>query len=371
MLGLAFDVISAPIIPATARPMASLWAACWNLRKGQPERRDASPKRRGPRLASCPQPDLISFGFMADYSIGVDLGGTNLRAAAITKDGEQLDKISGTTNLDEGRDAVITDIVNSIVTLRSRFSDHRLVGLGVAVPGFIEMEKGIVVGTNNLPEFEGFPVRDEIEARLGTRVILENDANAAALGEKWIGAGKGVNDLVLITLGTGIGGGIICGGRVLHGSVGMAGELGHMTVFPNGNPCGCGNYGCLEKHASATAITAMARLLQLGDDLTSKQVYELATQGNPKARMTFEVMGQALGIAIANLINIFNFPLFLLSGGMLPAWDRFSPRMMAEIEARSFTYRNACTRIDKAALGSEAGLFGAAYLPLLEASSIS
>ena len=109
-------------------------------------------------------------------------------------------------------------------------------------------------------------------------MILENDANAAALGEKWMGAGREVDDLVLLTLGTGIGGGIIAGGRVLRGIVGMAGELGHITVVPSGNPCGCGNQGCLEKHASATAITAMARLMQLGEELTSKDVFELAKQ---------------------------------------------------------------------------------------------
>ena len=112
-----------------------------------------------------------------------------------------------------------------------------------------------------MPEFENYPVRDEIEKRLGAKVILENDANAAALGEKWMGAGREVDDLVLLTLGTGIGGGIIVGGRVLRGQLGMAGELGHLTVVPNGNPCGCGNRGCVEKHASATAIAAMARLI--------------------------------------------------------------------------------------------------------------
>src|SRR5262249_3237419 len=155
-------------------------------------------------------------------SIGVDLGGTNLRAAAISSDGEILDKISGRTELSEGRDTVIADIVGAIVTLRDRRSDSRLVGVGIGVPGFIEIEKGLIVGSNNLPEFEGFPVRDEIEHRLGTPVILENDANAAALGEKWMGAGRDVKDLVLLTLGTGIGGGIISNGRVIHGCVGMA-----------------------------------------------------------------------------------------------------------------------------------------------------
>jgi glucokinase len=229
------------------------------------------------------------------------------------------------------------------------------------------MDKGIIVGSNNLPQFEGFPVRDDIEHRLGTQVILENDANAAALGEKWIGAGKEVNDLVLLTLGTGIGGGIISAGKVLHGHVGMAGELGHMTVVPNGNPCGCGNYGCLEKHASATAIVSMARMLSLGENLSSEDVFKMAVAGDQKAKMIFHTMGSSLGIALATLINIFNFPLYLLSGGVLPAWDQFAPAMLDEVEKRSFTYRNARTTIDKATLGNEAGLFGAAYLPLQHA----
>ena len=133
-----------------------------------------------------------------------------------------------------------------------------------------------------MPEFDNYPVRDEIEKRLGAKVILENDANAAALGEKWMGAGRDVDDLVLLTLGTGIGGGIIVDGRVLHGHLGMAGELGHLTVVPNGNPCGCGNRGCVEKHASATAIAAMARLIGLGHDLTSEDVYKLAVEGNDR-----------------------------------------------------------------------------------------
>ena len=179
------------------------------------------------------------------------------------------------------------------------------------------MEKGVIVGSNNMPGFDNFPIRDDIEGKLGTPIFLENDANAAALGEKWIGAGREVQDLILLTLGTGIGGGIISGGRVLHGYLGMAGELGHITVVPDGNPCGCGNFGCLEKHASATAIVAMARMLQLGDDITSEQVYKLAKDGNERAKMVFHTMGTNLGVALATLINIFNFPLCLLSGGVL------------------------------------------------------
>jgi glucokinase len=308
---------------------------------------------------------MVSSTFMAEYSIGVDLGGTNLRAAAITKDGKIVDKLSAETNTAGGREAVISDIINAINGLRAKHPGDRLAGVGIGVPGFILIEKGFIVGSNNLPFLEDFPLRDDIERRLGTPVILENDANAAALGEKWMGAGKEVSDLVLLTLGTGVGGGIISGGRVLHGFVGMAGELGHLTVVPNGNPCGCGNIGCLEKHASATAVETMAKLLSLGDNLTSLDVYNLAMEGNERAKTVFESMGSALGVGLAMLINTFNFPLYLLSGGALPAWDFFAPAMFEEVKKRSYTFRHTNTRIERATLGNQAGLYGAAYLPFL------
>lgn len=302
---------------------------------------------------------------MTKYSIGLDLGGTNLRAAAIEESGKMIHKVSGGTNLSAGREAVVDDMAAAINELRNTCGGG-LAGVGIGVPGFIIMETGVITDSPNLPGFENFPIRDQIEQRLGAPVILENDANAAALGEKWMGAGREVNDLVLLTLGTGIGGGIICGGRVLHGFVGMAGELGHMTVNPTGNPCGCGNRGCLEKHASATAVTAMAKMQGLGDHLSSEAVYTLAAQGNEKAREIFVAMGEALGIALANLVGVFNYPLYLLSGGMLPAWDFFAPPMLAEIQRRSFVYRATRPRVEKATLGNEAGLYGAAYLPLNE-----
>lgn len=300
----------------------------------------------------------------AQYSIGVDLGGTNLRAAVMGSDGVILERVSGKTNLAAGRQAVVDDIVGAIQGLAGKQSGSPA-GVGVAVPGFIDIERGLIVGSNNLPEFDGYPVREEISGRLGTRVILENDANAAALGEKRFGAGRDVDSLALLTLGTGIGGGIIHRGRIVHGMVGMAGEFGHMTVFPGGNPCGCGSTGCLEKHASATAISAMARLLQLGEAATAAEVHEMALgegERAVRARRVFEHMGTALGIALANLVNVFNFPLYLLSGGPLPAWDFFAPAMIAELERRSFTFRNTKTRIEPAQLGGDAGLVGAASL---------
>jgi glucokinase len=301
---------------------------------------------------------------MAGYSIGVDLGGTNLRAAAVSATGEVLAKVSSQTHYAGSRDLIISDMVAAIEGVRAQVGSDGLQGVGVGIPGYIEVDTGIVIGSANLPSFVGFSVRDELQRYLNTPVILENDANAATLGEMWMGAGRGVDELILLTLGTGIGGGIIVGGRILRGHLGMAGEFGHMTVIPEGNPCGCGNHGCLEKHASATAIIAMARMLQLGENVTARDIYNMAVGGNERAQRCFKSMGCALGIALANLINAFNFPLYLLSGGVLAAWDLFYPPMMEEIRERSYTFSRTSTRIEKATLGNEAGLIGAAYLPL-------
>ena len=299
---------------------------------------------------------------MAEYSIGVDLGGTNLRVAAVGRDGRMMQKIAGSTDLTRGPEAVVADMAEAIEVLAQSLGTHTLHGIGVAVPGFIRLKEGVIAGSNNLAVLEGFPMRDALQRRLGTHVILENDANAAAMGEKWIGAGRDVDDLVLLTLGTGVGGGIISDGKIVHGYLGMAGEVGHITVVPNGNPCGCGNRGCLEKHASATAISALAYLIGLGD-VTSEQVYALAKTGDERALAVFDHMGRALGIGLATMVNLFNFPLYLISGGPLPAWDIFSIPMMDELRQRSFTFRASNTVIARAELGNEAGLYGAAYLP--------
>ena len=304
---------------------------------------------------------------MGEYAIGLDLGGTNLRAAAIDRSGQVLGRRATDTNPEAGRDAMLGHMVKAIAELRTAHGAADLAGIGIGVPGFIQLQEGIIKNSNNLACLENFPLRDEIEHRLGARVILENDANAAALGEKWMGAGRDVDDLVMLTLGTGIGGGIVSGGKIVHGYLGMAGEIGHITVIPGGNPCGCGNQGCLEKHASATAITGMANMLHLGDNLSSREVYELAVEGNELARRIFVSVGEALGVALAMLVNTFNFPLYLLSGGVLAAWDLFAPPMLEETRRRSFAYRASDTRIEKAALGNEAGLYGAACLPWVEA----
>jgi len=304
---------------------------------------------------------------MSRYSIGIDLGGTNLRAAAIDENGNLLKKISGSTPVTEGPEAEIADMVHAARLLRDEFGRDGLAGIGAGVPGNIDMSAGVVVRWGNVPSFTGYPTRDELSKQLNTPVILENDANAAAIGEHWMGAGRGMDDFILLTLGTGIGGGIIHDGNIVRGHIGMAGELGHITVVPNGNPCGCGNRGCVEKHAAAPAIAAMAQLLRLGDNLSAQDVEILAEKGDERALTIWGSMGEHLGIALAILINIFNARMYLIGGGVSGAWPYFAPAMFAEIERRSMTYRltKASTHIERATLGGEAGLYGAARLPLL------
>ncbi len=300
---------------------------------------------------------------MSDYAIGIDLGGTNLRAAAVDRDGKMLNRISG-KSAGADRETVIRDMVDSIKALQAGLPNQQLKGVGIGVPGFILMDQGIVLSAPNLPALENYPVRDEVERLLGAKVTLENDANAAALGEQWIGAGRGVEDLILLTLGTGIGSGIIVDGKILRGYLGMAAEIGHTTYSLNGYPCGCGNSGCVEKYASATAVSAMAKLMNLGSDLSAEEVFHLAKAGNPRALQIFDSVGLALGTLLATLINTFNFPLYLLGGGMTAAWELFETSMRAEASRRSFIFRKNPPRIERTGLGADAGLYGAAYLPL-------
>ena len=191
----------------------------------------------------------------------------------------------------------------------------------------------------------------EIERRLGTRVILENDANVAALGEKWLGAARDVDDMAMLTLGTGVGGGIVLEGRIWHGMTGMAGEFGHMTVEPEGPPCGCGNRGCVEQYASATAVVRMAKeaiasgrapglakAASSDPEFNAKAIYNLAIQGDEEARKIFARVGRALGICLANLVNAFNLNMYVIGGGASSAWEAFSPFIFEELRRRSLVY---------------------------------
>ena len=335
-----------------------------------------------------------------NYSIGVDLGGTNLPIAAVDEQGSLLEKVTLGTRLALGRDQVIHDMCEAIRGLAAKYQGRAsLQGIGIGVAGIIDMRTGMLRESPNLPGWADYPVRAEIEKQLGTPVILENDANCAALGEKWLGAGREVDDMAMLTLGTGVGGGIVLGGRIWHGMTGMAGEFGHMTIEPNGVPCKCGSRGCLEQYASATAVMRMAReqidagaapglarAASSDPEFSAKTVYNLAVQGDGVAQYIFSLVGSALGIALATMVNGLNLPMYVIGGGVSGAWDAFSATMFREVRERSMVYaatapaEMACiqgdpaqaesgtgtrTVITRARLGSDAGLYGATRLTMM------
>jgi glucokinase len=334
---------------------------------------------------------------MPDFAIAVDLGGTNLRIAAVTVEGRMLEKIGLNTN-SAGPHHVIDEMCDAIHRLSGRYkSDGSLIGAGIGIPGIIDLDAGVVRTSANLPGWEGYPVRAEIEKRLGARICLENDAKLAALGEQWLGAARGVENMGMITLGTGIGGCIVLDGKIFHGMNGMAGEYGHVTIEPEGVPCGCGNRGCAERYASATALVRMAReeisagnapqLAQAAraeGEFGAKAIYDLAMQGDKPAQRIFDRFGRALGIMLADIVNVLNLDMYVIGGGVSSAWDAFAPKMFEELRARSTIYAATTpatlprdgsvpavrtgkqTIIARAQLGSDAGLFGGARLPQIQ-----
>jgi glucokinase len=324
-----------------------------------------------------------------EFAIGVDLGGTNMRIAAVDAQGKQLEVITTSTEVKRGRDSVVAAMCQAIRELRSKFDGQlRFAGTGIGVPGIIDMETGTVHESPNLPDWKDYPVRDEIQKQLGANVILENDANVAALGEKWMGAARDVDSMCMLTLGTGVGGGVVLNGQIWHGMTGMASECGHFSVYPDGVLCGCGNRGCLEQYASATAVKRMAieaiatgkapelgRAMSENPEFSSKVVFQYAIQGEDSAKTIFIEVGRALGIVLADLVNGLNLPMYVIGGGVSSAWEAFSPTLFHELHQRSFVYRATApddrlpahkhTMITRALLGSDAGLVGAARLALM------
>ncbi len=300
-----------------------------------------------------------------NYSIGVDLGGTNLRVAAVDERGNLLEKVVLHVRSIDGRDAVIRNMCEVIESLVAKYSKTQLRGMGIGVPGIIDLRSGMLRESPNLPGWADYPVKMEIEKRLGTAVYLENDANAAALGEQWLGAARDVESMAMLTLGTGIGSALIFHGEIWHGMTGMAGEFGHMTLDREGPKCKCGNRGCLEEYASATAVVRMAR--ELGPELSAEGVYERAKAGDEQARQIFQRVGQALGVAISTIINALNLPMHVIGGGVSGAWDLFSPAIFEELRWRSMVFRatESETIVTRAKLGSDAGIYGAARLPMI------
>lgn len=310
---------------------------------------------------------------MSRAVIGVDLGGTNMRTALLNHDGDVLERTREKTPVAEGYRQVIEKLSECIERQRCRARDRgmEVAAIGVGAPGVIHAAQGIVLTSPNFPDWKNVPLKQLLEQKLHIPVYVENDANAAALGEQWRGAGKGIDSMILLTLGTGVGGGIILEGRIWRGADGTAGEVGHMTILPEGRTCGCGNRGCLEMYASARGIVmsyhdrkAVLGLPGPDASVTAESVFREAQAGGDVALSVMGEMGRFLGIGIANLINIFNPEMIVIGGGVKEAWSLFIDAAVREIKARAFAYPAERTRIVPSVLGDDAGMIGAGSVAL-------
>ena len=301
----------------------------------------------------------------------VDLGGTHLRVALVDDTGRILKQHKQDTPKGDSTD----DLIDALVQVSERWGCKELpvVATSIMVPGAVDCAKAVVVQAPNLPSLVNFPLKAELEQKLGWPVYLENDANAAAVGEMWMGAARGCRDVVSVTLGTGVGGGIILDGKLWRGSHGSGGEIGHTTVDPfSGLKCKCGNTGCLELFASATAIVRMTReTLSLfpetslkSDELTAEKVYDAGQKGDELALAVFKRFGMYLGIGLANLINLIDPQIIVITGGVVNGWALFSGEMYRQVEERAFRMTAQQVKIAKAECGDNAGLLGAARLAL-------
>lgn len=313
------------------------------------------------------------------YLVGVDLGGTNIGAGALAEDGsgDVVALRSEPTRADQGAESVVDRMVRMIDTViaetiaQTGAKRDDVIGIGVGAPGPLDRERGIVVTTPNLG-WTNYPLRDVIAERTRLPVRIDNDANCATLGEWWLGAAKGASNVIGMTIGTGIGGGVIVGGRLYHGSSDVAGEIGHATIDINGRRCKCGNYGCLEAYASGPSIAERAREALSGDSeamllrmvggdasrITAATVYEAARRGDEAALDVVRETSRFLGAGLANLLNIFNPEVVVLAGGVTHAGDTLFLPLRREVAKRAFKPAVDACRIVPGTL-TAAGVVGA------------
>ena len=313
------------------------------------------------------------------YVIGVDLGGTNIVVGVMPEDGSrEIAMRSQPTRSELGSDMVVDRIVqmieDAITVTRAETGAARedFLGVGVGAPGPFDRQRGVVVFAPNLG-WRNLPLRDLIADRVGLTAALDNDANCATLGEWWTGAAKGARNVIGITIGTGIGGGIILDGRLYHGSSDMAGEIGHMTIDSNGRRCNCGNYGCLEAYTSGPAIAERAREALNADEssilsslvngklerITAQTVYEASEKGDQVAREVVRDTARFLGAGIANLLNTFNPDCVVVAGGVTQAGEALFEPLRAEVRRRAFKPAVDACRIVPGILPGSAGVVGA------------
>lgn len=303
-----------------------------------------------------------------------DLGGTHLRVATVDRNGTISCRQMQATPQAEKPDEIVHALIEAARACERTTAEQGGVisAVSVVVPGTVNVAEGVVVKAPNVPCLDGFRLAAALESELDDPVILENDANAAAIGEMWRGAAQGYRTIICVTLGTGVGGGIILDGKLWRGADGSAAEIGHIGVDPFGGvPCTCGSRGCLEVYASATAIVRMTRearprypnsILHNTEDLTSAKVYQAGTQGDELAIEVFRRMGVYLGIGLASLINILNPEIVVIGGGLSNGWDLFEKHMHQQVLERAFPIPARRVKIVRAECGDDAGLLGAARL---------
>lgn len=297
------------------------------------------------------------------YAIGVDLGGTNMRVGLVSRDGEIIRKIKEPTS-----EGILDSIFQAVGSL---FSDE-VAGIGLGIAGLIGRENKRVLISPNLHIVEKIDILNEIQAKFMVPVFLENDANAAALGEMWVGAGRGFSNFVLLTLGTGIGGGIVYDRKMMK----VSAEIGHMSINADGEKCPCGNNGCLESYASVMAILSKAiSILETGREsmlkeyfggnfykLTTEDIYKAALDGDSLAREILKNAGRYLGIGIANIINLMSPEAIILAGGLTGAWDIYVQEAVREASRRALKELFDGVKIISSLLMDDAGVIGSAGL---------
>lgn len=315
-----------------------------------------------------------------DQIVGIDLGGTHFRIGLFDREGHILRRRSWPTEAESGPDTVIQRLAAGVLELCAPEGLDQVVAIGVGSPGPLDPWRGVIIHTPNLPGWNEVPLRDILSSRLGVPVFLGNDANLAALGEMLFGAAMGCRDVVYFTVSTGVGGGVITDGRLLLGAHGLAGELGHTTILPNGPLCGCGNHGCLEALASGTAIAREARLrLTAGEPsrllemaggdvakVNAELVSRAAAQGDALAGEVFQNAAYHLGIGVANVLHAFDPDIVVLGGGVSLAGDMLFSTVRRVVQERAMPAYRLTANIVPAALGDDAGLMGAAALVLAE-----
>jgi glucokinase len=308
------------------------------------------------------------------YIVGIDVGGTNIVAGTVAEDGsEVLGLVSEPTLAEQGADAVVARIVKLARASMAEARRKDIVGAGIGSPGPLNTETGVVILTPNLG-WVNMPLRDRIADALKLPATLDNDANCAIFGEWWRGAAQGVDHLVGLTIGTGVGGGIVLGGEIYHGASDVAGEIGHMTIEANGRRCKCGNYGCLEAYASGPAIAARAvEGIESGAEtalpqyvagdlsrITAQVVYEAAHDGDAYALEAVRDTAKLLGAGVANIVNIFNPEVVVICGGVTLAGEKLFGPLRSEVQRRAFKPAWEVCRILPGTLTGTAGVYGAA-----------